>query len=169
LRRLTLALAVACCPLAAFAAEPAASFTSHWEDCENFAEVCYGYRLEQKGDTVCGSLTRAAKTGDVPKQHGHIRGRVAGAMLIDVAVCGVESRTPCPAVMNANRRGLLLCGDELFETGGRRYTCEGYPDRQFTKPYRRVSPEAFDKRFGPEPPSLCAVPVVQDGAASAGR
>ena len=133
-------------------------FAGHWEDCENFADACYGYRLDQNDTQVCGSLTHAPK-GDARRTHGHIRGVSAGDLLAKVAVCGVESRSTCPQIVPANRRGLLLCGDTLYETGGRRYTCAEIAEQAFSKPYRRVSATAFAQRFGPQPPSLCAVPI----------
>ena len=154
---LCLSLCLALCPAAAQAAGPPA-FAGHWEDCENFPDVCFGYQLEQKGATVCGSLTRASKT-DATRSHGHLRGDQAGDLLANVAVCGVESRSTCPQIVPANRRGLLLCGDRLFETGGRQPTCVAMTEHPISQPYRRVSAQEFAVRFGAQQASLCAVPV----------
>lgn len=149
----------------ATAAEPPATFAGLWEDCTSFPGTCYGYRLAQDGARVCGSLTEAPAAGSGPRKHGHIRGVVQGNLLTQVAVCGVESRSACPTVLIANRRGLLRCGEGLAETGGRRYTCEEWAGLQQPSPYRPVSAEAFDQRFGAPPPSLCEVPLTPEANA----
>jgi hypothetical protein len=146
----------------AAAAYPPANFSGLWEDCTSVAGACYGYRLVQDGPRVCGSLSRAPLAGDAPRKHGHIRGVVRGSLLTQVAVCGVESRSPCPAILAANRRGLLRCGDEMFETGGRVYTCSEWAAMQLPSQYRRVSAEAFDQRFGAAEPSLCEAPLTAE-------
>lgn len=149
--------------LAAASASPPsapASLAGHWEDCSSFPGTCFGYRLTQDPDArVCGSLTEAPQAGDAPRKHGHIRGVVRDGLLTEVAVCGVESRSACPAIVKSNRRGLLLCGDELFETGGRRHTCDEWAAMKRPGQYRRVSASAFDQRFGAAPPSLCDAEV----------
>ncbi len=152
----------ACLAAPARAADPG-GFAGHWEDCDNFADACYGYRLDQKGAKVCGSLTRASKA-DAPRTYGHIRGEQSGELLVNVAVCGIESRSTCPQVVPANRRGLLLCGDQLFETGGRRPSCAEMADQPINKPYRRVTAKDFANRFGPSPAPLCEVPVSSASA-----
>lgn len=151
----------------AAAAEPPAQFAGLWEDCSSFPGECYGYRLEQDGTHVCGSLTYLPQGGSAPRQHGHIRGVVRGSQLTQVAVCGVESRSPCPTVLAANRRGLLRCGEVMAETGGRIYTCAEWAATKQPSSYRRVSPEAFNQRFGAAEPSLCQVPVTAEKDAPA--
>jgi hypothetical protein len=146
----------------AAAAEPPAQFAGLWEDCSSFPGECYGYRLVQDGPRVCGSLTRATLAGDAPRKHGHIRGVVRGSQLTQVAVCGVESRSACPTILAANRRGLLRCGDEMVETGGRSYTCAEWAALRLPSQYRRVSDAAFSQRFGPAQPSHCEVPVTPE-------
>ena len=146
----------------AAAADPPAPFTGLWEDCSSVAGACYGYRLVQDGTRVCGSLSRAPLAGDAPRKHGHIRGVVRDGLLTQVAVCGVESRSPCPTVLISNRRGLLRCGNEMVETGGRVYTCAEWAAQRQPSQYQRVSAEAFDRRFGPAEPSLCEVPVTAE-------
>jgi hypothetical protein len=147
------------------AAEPPAHFAGLWEDCTSVPGACYGYRLAQDGERVCGSLSRSPLAGDAPRKHGHIRGLVRDSLLTQVWVCGVESRSPCPAILGANRRGLLRCGEEMIETGGRRYTCPDWEAMRMPSQYRRVSPEAFNLRFGPAEPSLCEVPVTAEADA----
>jgi hypothetical protein len=144
------------------AAEPPASFAGLWEDCTSYAGECYGYRLVQDGARVCGSLSRAPLAGDAPRAHGHIRGQVRGSLLTQVAVCGVESRSPCPIILEANRRGLLRCGDEMVETGGRTDTCQQWAAKQVPSQYKRVSADTFNRRFGPAEPSLCEAPVTAE-------
>lgn len=151
----------------AAAAEPPAEFAGLWEDCSSFPGECYGYRLAQDGARVCGSLTYAPQGGNAPRKHGHIRGVVRGSQLTQVAVCGVESRSPCPTILVANRRGLLRCGDTMAETGGRLYTCPEWAAAKLPSHYKRVSPEAFNQRFGPAEPSLCEVPVTAEKDAPA--
>lgn len=146
-------------------AGPPASFGGLWEDCTSFPGICYGYRLVQDGARVCGSLTEARATGEGPRKHGHIRGVVQDNMLVEVAVCGVESRSACPTVLIANRRGLLRCGESMGETGGRRYTCEEWAAMKLPATYRQVSAEAFRQRFGEAPPSLCDVAVTPEASA----
>lgn len=140
------------------AAEPV-DFSGLWEDCSSVPGSCYGYRLAQSGTNVCGSLTTAPITGDAPRQQGHIRGVVRGSLLTEVWACGVESRSACPTILFSNRHGLLRCGDEMIETGGRRYTCDEWAAMKLPSQYKRVGAEAFDKRFGPAGPSLCEVAV----------
>jgi hypothetical protein len=144
------------------AAEPAVSFSGHWEDCTSFPGECYGYRLAQEGANVCGSLTHVPVAGAGPRRHGHIRGVVRDSLLTQVAVCGVESRSTCPLILASNRRGLLRCGDDMVETGGRRYTCPEWAALRQPSPYKRVSAEAFNQRFGAAEPSLCEVPVTAE-------
>jgi hypothetical protein len=144
------------------AVEPPTSFSGLWEDCTSVAGTCYGYRLVQDGPRVCGSLSRAPLAGDAARKHGHIRGVVRDSLLTEVAVCGVESRSACPTVLASNRRGLLRCGDGLYETGGRVYTCAEWAAMQLPSQYRRVSAEAFNQRFGPAEASLCEVPVTAE-------
>jgi hypothetical protein len=151
----------------AAAAEPPANFAGLWEDCTSVPGACYGYRLVQDSGRVCGSLSRAPLAGDAKRQHGHIRGVVRDSLLTQVAVCGVESRSPCPTILAANRRGLLRCGDEMFETGGRGYTCQEWSAMKLPSQYRRVSAEAFSRRFGPAGPSLCEAPVTAEKDAPA--
>ena len=148
-----LAMLLAAAP--ASSAAPA-SFAGHWEDCSSIPGSCFGYRLTQDSNArVCGSLTEAPLTADAPRKHGHISGVVRDNLLTEVEVCGVESRSACPEIVKANRRGLLRCGDGLFETGGRRYTCEEWAAMKQPSQYRPVSAEAFNQRFGAAPPSLC--------------
>lgn len=156
------ALLVVLADTSAAATEPPGSFTGLWEDCTSVAGACYGYRLVQDGTRVCGSLSRASLAGDAPRQHGHIRGVVRDSLLTQVAVCGVESRSPCPTVLISNRRGLLRCGDEMVETGGRTYTCPEWAAMNLPRQYQRVSAEAFDLRFGVAEASLCEVPVTAE-------
>ncbi len=146
----------------AAAAEPPVNFAGLWEDCTSVPGACYGYRLVQDGARVCGSLSRAALAGDAPRKHGHIRGVVRDGLLTQVSVCGVESRSPCPTVLISNRRGLLRCGNEMVETGGRGYTCAEWAAQQLPSQYQRVSAEAFNQRFGPAEPSLCEVPATAE-------
>lgn len=143
------------------ATEPT-DFTGYWEGCGIVPEACFGYRLTQDGARVCGTLTRVPLAGDAPAQHGHIRGRVRDSLLTEVFVCGVESRSTCPTILWANRRGLLRCGDEMHETGGRTHTCKDMAERQRPVQYKRVSAEAFNQRFGPAQPPLCEVPVTPE-------
>jgi hypothetical protein len=77
-------------------------------------------------------------------------------------VCGVESRSPCPTILASNRRGLLRCGDEMFETGGHVYTCPEWAAMRVPRQYQRVGAEAFNQRFGPAEPSLCEAPVTPE-------
>ncbi len=165
--RFHLSLVIGLMALSAFpsrAAEPSPSFAGLWADCTTFPGTCYGYRLAQDGARVCGSLTQATAS-DAPRKYGHIRGVVSGNTLTEVAVCGVESRSACPTVLIANRRGLLRCGNGLYETGGRRYTCEEWAALKLPEQYLRVSAEDFDKRFGAAPPSLCKVAVTPEASA----
>ena len=166
-RSLGIALLVVLAATATAAAEPPAQFAGLWEDCSSFPGECYGYRMEQDGAHVCGSLTHAPQGGNSPRKHGHIRGVVRGSQLTQVAVCGVESRSPCPTVLAANRRGLLRCGDVMAETGGRIYTCAEWAGTKQPSAYKRVSPEAFNQRFGAAEPSLCEVPVTAEKDAPA--
>jgi len=159
---LGLALLAVLAATPAAAAEPPAQFAGLWEDCSSFPGECYGYRLVQDGTRVCGSLTHAPQGGNAPRKHGHIRGVVRGNQLTQVAVCGVESRSPCPTILAANRRGLLRCGDAMAETGGRVYTCPEWAATKQPSTYKRVSSEAFNQRFGPAEPSLCEVPVTAE-------
>jgi len=166
-RSLGIALLALLAATATAAAEPPVNFAGLWEDCSSFPGECYGYRLVQDGTHVCGSLTHAPQGANALRQHGHIRGVVRGSQLTDVAVCGVESRSPCPTVLAANRRGLLRCGEVMAETGGRVYTCPEWAATKQPSTYQRVSPEAFDQRFGPAEPSLCEVPVTAEKDAPA--
>lgn len=147
------------------AAAAPADFAGLWEDCTSFPGTCYGYRLVQEGPRVCGSLTEAPQAPGSPRKHGHLRGVVQDNLLTQVAVCGVESRSACPTILIANRRGLLRCGEGMAETGGRRYTCDEWAALKQPSQYRRVSAEAFDQRFGAAPPSLCEVAVTPESSA----
>jgi hypothetical protein len=147
------------------AAEPT-DFTGHWEGCGIVPEVCYGYRLVQDGAQVCGTLTKVPLVGDAPAQHGHIRGRLRDSLLTEVFVCGAESRSPCPTIWRSNRRGLLLCGGEMHETGGRVYNCQDMAEQRLPAQYKRVSATAYNQRFGPAPPSLCDTPITPEATAT---
>jgi hypothetical protein len=144
------------------AAEPPANFAGLWQDCTSVAGACYGYRLAQEGTRVCGSLSYAPLAGDAPRKHGHIRGVVRDSLLTQVSVCGVESRSACPTILVSNRRGLLRCGDEMIETGGRVYTCPEWAAMRMPSQYQRVSAKAFSQRFGPAEPSLCEAPMTAE-------
>ncbi|MBC7957422.1 MAG: hypothetical protein H7Y33_16330, partial [Cytophagales bacterium] len=134
-----------------------------WDDCTCVRGACYGYRLAQDATGVCGWLRPAPLAGgDAPRKHGHIRGVVRDSLLTQVAVCGVESRSPCPTILAANRRGLLRCGNEMVETGGRVYTCQEWAALKLPSQYQRVSVEAFNQRYGPAEPSLCEVPMTAE-------
>jgi hypothetical protein len=162
---LSLAIGLLAVWATAAAAQTPADFAGHWEDCTSFPGTCYGYRLVQDSTRVCGSLTEAPASGDAPRKHGHIRGVVQEGLLTQVAVCGVESRSACPTILVSNRRGLLRCGDGLYETGGRRYTCDEWAALKQPSQYRRVSVEAFSQRFGAAPASLCDVAVTPEASA----
>ncbi|MET0336063.1 MAG: hypothetical protein ABW190_17500 [Rhizobacter sp.] len=158
---LAVALLASYLTISAPAAE-ATSFAGLWEDCSSVPGTCYGYRLAQTGERVCGSLSAAPLNGEGPREHGHIRGVVQGSLLTQVWVCGVESRSACPTIRFSNRHGLLRCGDEMVETGGRRYTCDEWAAQKLPSQHKRVDAAAFDKRFGPAPLSLCEAPVTPE-------
>ncbi|HET7795205.1 MAG TPA: hypothetical protein VFL64_17610 [Rhizobacter sp.] len=160
--RLRLLLVIGLLAATSATAAPPADFTGLWEDCGSVPGLCYGYRLTQEGSRVCGSLSSVPVSGEGPRKHGHIRGVVRDSLLTQVWGCGVETRSPCPSILATNRRGLLRCGDGLFETGGRSYTCEEWAALKLPSQYQRVSAEAFAQRFGPAEASLCEMPVTAE-------
>ena len=50
----------------------------------------------------------------------------------------------------------------MVETGGRLYTCPEWAALRQPSQYKRVSAEAFNRRFGPAEPSLCEVAVTPE-------
>ena len=130
----------------AFSAEKA-DFSGHWLDCEPYrgVTVCSGYVLEQKGDHVCAVGSAFATSR---QYEDSLKGEAHDGLFVATSACGSGTRHDCPKFSPVTNRGLLLCGNRLYETGGRHLFCEEASRKKALRPYRKVNALEFERHLG---------------------